>query len=111
MATVEDRMRFDNGNGDNSHFMMGLMAGALVGAALGLLFAPKPGAELRSELSDGADSLANQATKGYRKAANQASYWIDKTTEAVNRGTEEARRYVREASAEGGPGPRTSHSS
>ncbi len=43
--------------GDISFFLLG----ALVGAAVGLALAPKPGAELRSEMKDKALNLFDQA--------------------------------------------------
>ena len=44
--------RFDNeGNGGGS-FVMGLLTGTVLGAGLGILFAPKAGSELRNQLSE-----------------------------------------------------------
>ena len=118
--------RFENeGNGGGGSFVMGLLTGTVLGAGLGMLFAPKAGSELRSQLSEQAGNLANTASEGYRKAAENAGQWAqsgkeaagelaergkdvyDKARDAVNRGTEEAQRYVRDAassvSAAGGP--------
>ena len=42
--------RFENeGNGGGS-FVMGLLTGTVLGAGLGMLFAPKAGTELRNQL-------------------------------------------------------------
>jgi gas vesicle protein len=101
--------RFDNESGGGS-FMMGLLTGTVLGAGLALLFAPKAGSALRSQLSDQAGNLANQASEGYRRATESASEWADrgkeagkeiynKTREAVSRGADEAQRYVRDAAA------------
>ncbi len=80
-----------------------------------MLFAPKAGSELREQLSEQADALANQAQKGYRKATQNAGQWAEKgketagewaergkdvygkVREAVSRGAEEAEKSVREA--------------
>ncbi|HEY2774131.1 MAG TPA: YtxH domain-containing protein [Candidatus Binatia bacterium] len=43
--------------------------GVLIGAALALLFAPKPGSEMRRDLSDGMQQFGRQA----RNAADSAS--------------------------------------
>ena len=105
--------------GDGGSFVMGLLTGTVLGAGLGMLFAPKAGSELRGQLSEQAGNLANTASEGYRKASEAASEgykkaseaaseWAgkgreagremyDRTKDAVNRGTEEAQRYVREA--------------
>jgi gas vesicle protein len=97
------------GNG-SSGFMIGVLTGTVVGAALGILFAPKAGIETRSQLSDQAGKIADQASKGYRRAADTAAEWAetgrqkgreayDRTREAVSRGSEEAERYVRETTS------------
>jgi len=110
--------RFENeGNGGGGSFVMGLLTGTVLGAGLGMLFAPKAGSELRSQLSEQAGNLANTASEGYRKAAENAGQWAqsgkeaagelaergkdvyDKAREAVNRGTEEAQRYVRDTAS------------
>jgi gas vesicle protein len=105
--------RFDNEGSGGGSFVMGLLTGTVLGAGLGMLFAPKAGSELRNQLSEQANQLANQASEGYRKAATTANEWAekgrekgreayDRTREAVSRGTEEAQRYVRET---GGSSP------
>jgi gas vesicle protein len=99
--------RYDEGNGGGS-FVMGLLTGTVLGAGLGMLFAPKAGAELRGQLSDQAGTLANSASEGYRRASETASAWAekgrekgremyDKGREAVAKGADEAQRYAREA--------------
>ena len=106
-------------------FLMGLLAGTVIGAGLGMLFAPKNGSELRDQLSRQAESLANSANEGYRRASASAGHWAEKgrdlgrdmardvadmadkgrevgrdmygrAREAVDRGTAEAERYVKE---------------
>jgi gas vesicle protein len=108
--------RFDNeGPGSSSSFVIGLLTGTVLGAGLGMLFAPKAGSELRNQLSQQAGNLANQASEGYRRASNTAGEWAekgremgrevyDRTREAVSRGSEEAQRYVRESTSTPMPG-------
>src|SRR5262245_28691796 len=122
--------RFDNEGGGGGSFVMGLLTGTVLGAGLGMLFAPKSGSELRNQISEQAGNLANQASDGYRKAADAASdgyrrasetagEWadrgreaIDKTREAVAKGTEEAQRYVRDtANSVTGAAPKPSTAS
>jgi gas vesicle protein len=97
--------RFDNNEGSGGSFIVGLLAGTVLGAGLGMLFAPKPGSELRGQLSDQANTLANQASEGYRRASETAGFWAekgkgayDKARSAVSRGADEAQRYAQEAS-------------
>lgn len=129
MANGHDRDGQEGGDGGS--FVMGLLTGTVLGAGLGMLFAPKAGSELRGQLSEQAGNLANTASdsykkaseaasEGYKKASEAASEWagkgrevgremFDRTKDAVNRGTEEAQRYVREATgaATGSPMPST----
>src|SRR3981081_4072411 len=95
--------RFDNEGGGGGSFVMGLLTGTVLGAGLGMLFAPKPGSELRNNISERAGNLANTASEGYRKASKTAGEWAekgrdmyDKTRETVTRGAEEAQRVVKD---------------
>jgi gas vesicle protein len=85
---------------------MGLLTGTVLGAGLGMLFAPKSGSELRGQLSEQAGHLANAASEQYKRASETASGWAekgreayDKARDAVSKGTEEAQRYAREATS------------
>jgi gas vesicle protein len=95
--------RFENESGGGS-FVMGLLTGTVLGAGLGMLFAPKAGSELRNKLSEQAGNIANTASEGYRRATESASDWadrgkqaVDKARDAVSKGVDEAQRYVRDA--------------
>ena len=80
--------RFENeGNGGGS-FVMGLLTGTVLGAGLGILFAPKAGSELRSQLSEQASALASQAQEGYRKASQSAGHWAEKGKDAAGEWSE-----------------------
>ena len=89
--------RYDNEGGGGGSFVMGLLTGTVLGAGLGMLFAPKAGSELRGQLSEQAGNLANTASEGYRKAteaagdlADRGREMYDKAKDAVARGAEEA---------------------
>lgn len=101
--------------GGGGSFVMGLLTGTVLGAGLGMLFAPKAGADLRNQISAQAGNLANQASEGYRRVSETANEWAekgrekgrevyDRTREAVSRGSEEAQRYVRDATTTPMPG-------
>jgi gas vesicle protein len=71
-------------------FVMGLLCGAAVGAALGLLFAPKPGSELRSQLYDSTERMRRRAGEAYNQASDTMSDLVDKGRSAVRRGRQKA---------------------
>jgi gas vesicle protein len=54
-------------------FLLGALAGALVGAGVALLMAPKNGAQVRQELSSGYSSVRDAASRRYRDLADRAS--------------------------------------
>jgi gas vesicle protein len=85
---------------------MGLLTGTVLGAGLGMLFAPRAGSELRSQISEQAGSVANAAQEGYRKAteaageiAGRGRELYDKARDAVGKGADEAQRYVRDTAS------------
>ena len=73
--------RFDNESGGGGSFVMGLLTGTVLGAGLGMLFAPKSGSELRSQISEQAGNIANTASEQYRRATETASEWAEKGRE------------------------------
>ena len=96
MADGYDRFDNESGGGGGS-FVMGLLTGTVLGAGLGMLFAPKPGAELRNQITEQAGNLANTASEQYRRASEVASDLADrgrdvygKARDAVSKGAEEA---------------------
>jgi gas vesicle protein len=117
--------RFGNENGSGGSFVMGLLTGTVLGAGLGMLFAPKAGQELRNQVFEQAGNLANTASDGYRRASDTASdladrgrevagnlagrgrEMYDKAREAVSKGAEEAQRYVRDTASDVKPAAST----
>jgi len=75
--------RFEHEGGGGGSFVMGLLTGTVLGAGLGMLFAPKAGSDTRQQLSEQASTLANTATEGYRRASETA-------TDLASRGRETA---------------------
>ena len=61
-------------------FLLGAVAGALVGAGVALLMAPKAGAEVRRDLSDGYSSVRDAASRRYRDLADRASAKLDQAS-------------------------------
>jgi gas vesicle protein len=94
MAYEYDRVEREDHGGA---FLMGLLAGTVLGAGLGMLFAPKAGAEVRKQLSEQATRLRStatdtmhQATEKLNRASSQASdkaaQVSDKVSQIVERG-------------------------
>jgi gas vesicle protein len=50
----------------------GLVIGGLIGAAIGILFAPKSGKETRQDIAGKADELMTKAKEEYEKAAEKS---------------------------------------
>lgn len=98
MAYEYDRFEREEGSGA---FLMGLLAGTVLGAGLGMLFAPRTGSELRSQLSDQAGKWRNTASDAYQQVS-------DKVTHFAERGREMYEQQRRSGSATGTAGDTTS---
>lgn len=97
MAYEYDRMEREEGGGS---FLMGLLAGTVLGAGLGMLFAPRPGSELRNQLTEQAGRLRSTANDTYNQASEKVSQIVDRGREAYDR----ARTGVSEAGTMGTTG-------
>jgi gas vesicle protein len=82
MAYEYDRFEREDGGGS---FLMGLLAGTVLGAGLGMLFAPKTGSELRSQLGEQAGKIRTQANDTYQQASEKVSQIVDRGREAYER--------------------------
>ncbi len=86
MAYEYDRFEREEGGGS---FLMGLLAGTVLGAGLGMLFAPKSGSELRSQLgtqfADQTGKLRDAADPLYQQASEKVSQIVDRGREAYDR--------------------------
>ena len=82
MAYEYDRLEREEGGGS---FLMGLLAGTVLGAGLGMLFAPKTGSELRSQLSEQSGRLRSTANDAYSQASQKVSQMVDRGREAYER--------------------------
>ena len=66
----------------SSGFMVGLLFGAAVGAAMGLLFAPKSGRQMRRDLTKTARLARRRATDMYDDASDGFQSMVDSGREA-----------------------------
>ena len=85
MAYEYDRYEREDGGGS---FLMGLLAGTVLGAGLGMLFAPKAGNELRNQLSEQTGRLKSTANDAYTQASEKVSQMSEKVGQIVDRGRE-----------------------
>ena len=92
-------------------FVLGLIAGAVVGAGLGMLFAPRAAVELRGRLASSAKSLGESASERYQQAsARVGTAAKDLTTkgqairdgvaDTVVRGAQSVERFAKAAKAD-----------
>ncbi|HEX2341455.1 MAG TPA: YtxH domain-containing protein [Vicinamibacterales bacterium] len=98
MAYEYDRIEREEGSGA---FLMGLLAGTVLGAGLGMLFAPKAGSELRSQLSEQANKLRDTASETYNQASDKVTQMVDRGREAYDRARSTASRAGETASRAG----------
>ncbi len=93
-------------------FIIGLLTGAILGVGLGMLLAPKAGADLRGDLGEQARTFGAKASERYQRASETATGLAERgreiatqAREAVNRGAEEVRGYtVGSTGSTGAPG-------
>ena len=93
-------------DGGGSGFLW-FLAGLGIGAAVGILYAPKSGGELRAQLREAAEDGSNVVRERARQAREQAGTWADKGRDYLNQQKEQIRSAVeagrnayREATAE-----------
>ena len=82
MAYEYDRFEREDGGGS---FLMGLLAGTVLGAGLGMLFAPRPGSELRKQVGEQAGKIRSTAGGAYSTASERVTQMVDKGKEAYDR--------------------------
>lgn len=78
-------------NLNTKDFVIGTLIGGIVGASVALLFAPKSGKELRSDINYGASQAMERANE-FKDAAQQRSVeWKDKAVEKGSAFTQKAK--------------------
>ncbi len=88
-------------------FLIGLLCGAALGAAIGLMFAPKAGSEFRQRLYESTGDIRRKASETYGQASEQVNNMVSKGRQAVDRGREafESARQSAAGQTTGGNGP------
>ena len=99
--------RFDNEGGGGGSFVIGLLTGTVLGAGLGMLFAPKAGSELRNQISEQAETIKNTASEGYRRAQESANELAGRGRDMYDKARDVVSRATAHDAAEPGSAPRS----
>jgi gas vesicle protein len=94
MADYRDQYETEGSGGG---FVMGLLAGTVLGAGLGMLLAPKAGADLRGQLGEQARTFGTRASEQYRRAGETATAWAERGRDMVNQARTAAEQAADEA--------------
>ena len=79
------------------HFFMGFLIGNFLGALAGILFAPKPGKELRSDIKEKGSEVLKDAEDIYADASTKAKEIIVEAKHQAEELKKESDRYLSEA--------------
>lgn len=82
LSKFERKLRKDDAM-DNKTLGMGFLAGALVGAALGVLYAPRPGKETRGIIKTKVEHTAEEALQAAEYARDLAAERLERARAAV----------------------------
>ena len=107
-ATTDSMPDVPANNDRDYGFAIGLVLGSVVGAALGMFFAPRAAVELRKRAADSARSIGAAASNQYHQAAARAGDVVDEIAkkgqdlrddlaDAVVRGAKDVERYAKNA--------------
>ena len=78
----------DGGFGEINAFACGILCGAVLGAGLALLYAPKSGAETRRQMTSSAQRLKRRAAAAYDDASHAVSDVMARSRRAIEVGRE-----------------------
>ena len=85
-----------NGRGESQQsgllFFAGLCAGAIVGTGVALLFAPRPGSELREQLADSAARASDAVSKTVDAFAQRGQQMAARAQSTVSQASDEISR-------------------
>ena len=76
---------------NNGNSFLWFLAGLGVGAAVGVLYAPRSGSETREALRSRADEGRDYVRSQTRQAREQAADWVDRGREVMNQQKEQFR--------------------
>jgi len=76
---------WEQSQSSNGAFFTGLVAGTLIGAGLGVLFAPRRGAELRGQVADSAATVGQTISKTVDTLTDQGRVAYDRARDVASR--------------------------
>ena len=77
------------GSGDGDGFVAGMAIGALVGAAVALIFAPKAGVAFRAEIGESAAALRDAVAERYQQLAARAGVTLEDVRERAGQAADD----------------------
>ena len=95
-------MRYANHSAAGGHFSLAFFTGVALGVALGMLFAPYEGRQLRFNLSDSAQRFRRKTMDTYQDAAEMMGDFVERGRSATSAGREAFRRTREHAESEAG---------
>ncbi len=84
---VDDR----NDRHGSGNFLVGFIAGSMLGAGLALLFAPRPGEDTRREVSERAQRVREKAREGIGTASDRVTHFAERGKVMYQNAAEKAR--------------------
>ena len=79
------------------HFFMGFLIGSVLGALSGLLFAPKSGKDLRSEIKEKGSEVLKEGKEIYSDASTKAKEIVEEAKHQAKELIKEADQHLSEA--------------
>ena len=83
-------------------FLIGLLCGTALGAAIGMMFAPKAGSEFRQKIFESTGDIRRKAYETYGQASEQVNNMVSLGRQAVDRGRDAFDTARQSASGQGG---------
>lgn len=74
-------------------FMIGTLVGGAIGAVTALLFAPKPGRELRADLAEGCQAMSQKTQEIARNVSAHTSEFVGKAKQMAGQVAESVRNW------------------
>jgi gas vesicle protein len=87
----------EDSTGSGTAFLTGLLAGAVIGSGLGLLFAPRKGSELREQMADSAASVGKAVSKTVDELTDRGREAYARARDVVSRAGDEMDRVAADA--------------